>query len=150
MEGPPPPAVAALRQQLRKSEGILISTPEYAGALPGPLVNLLDWTVGGGETYGMPVGFVNAAGRAAPTGGTSAHASLRTILGYTGSEIVEAACPRVPVHRADIGKDGLIANHEAREEIALPSRPWQNVRCAMTRKAASCPSASARGSRHFA
>jgi len=118
VEGPAPPAVAELRQQLGKSDGVLLSTPEYAGALPGPLVNLLDWTVGGGETYGMPVGFINAAGTAAPTGGASAHASLRMILGYTGSEIVEAACPRVPVHRADVGNDGLIADHKAREEIA--------------------------------
>ena len=47
---------------------MLFSTPEYAGALPGSFKNLLDWTVGGGETYGMPVGWVNVSGPASPTG----------------------------------------------------------------------------------
>jgi hypothetical protein len=52
----------------------------------------LVWTVGGGETYGMPVAWVNTAGAAAPSGPGDAHASLRKALGYTGSLIVEAAC----------------------------------------------------------
>lgn len=118
VDGDPPPSVAAFRRELGAADAILFSTPEYAGALPGPLVNLLDWTVGGGETYGMPVGFINAAGRAAPTGGRSAHDSLRTILGYTGSQIVEAACRRVAVARSDVGAGGLIADPAIRGEIA--------------------------------
>lgn len=74
--------------------------------------------MGGGETYGMPVGLINASGRAAPTGGAGAHRSLRTILGYTGSEIVEAACPRVAIHPTDVGKDGLITDHDALKAIS--------------------------------
>jgi NAD(P)H-dependent FMN reductase len=115
--GEPPPAVAALRRELAAADAILFSTPEYAGALPGPLVNLLDWTVGGGETYGTPVGYINAAGRAAPTAGRNAHESLRTILGYTGSRIVEAACRRAAVARDDVGADGLIADPGLRAEV---------------------------------
>jgi chromate reductase, NAD(P)H dehydrogenase (quinone) len=117
VEGEPPAPVAAFRRELAAADAILFSTPEYAGALPGPLVNLLDWTVGGGETYGMPVGFINAAGRAAPTAGKNAHDSLRTILGYTGSRLVEAACRRAPVARADVGADGLIVDPGIRAEI---------------------------------
>jgi chromate reductase len=117
VEGEPPSSVAAFRRELAAADAILFSTPEYAGALPGPLVNLLDWTVGGGETYGMPVGFVNAAGRAAPTAGKNAHDSLRTILGYTGSRMVETACRRAPVARGDVGADGLIADPGIRGEI---------------------------------
>ena len=93
---------------------MLFSTPEYAGALPGSFKNLLDWTVGGGETYGMPVGWVNIAGMAAPSGGSLAHDSLRTVLTYTGAEIVEAACVRIPVGRSAVGADGTIADAEIR------------------------------------
>ena len=118
VDGAPPEAVVSLRRQLAEASAVIFCTPEYAGALPGPLVNLLDWTVGGGETYGLPVGFVNVAGVASPSGGEGAHSSLRTILGYTGSELVEDACVRVPVSRADVNEDGSIRNAEARNKIA--------------------------------
>jgi chromate reductase, NAD(P)H dehydrogenase (quinone) len=93
---------------------VLFSAPEYAGALPGSFKNLLDWTVGGGEIYGKPVAWINASGLNAPTGGTDAHDSLRKVLGYTGAEIVEQACVRVPIARKDVDEDGLIGDEEIR------------------------------------
>lgn len=101
--------VAALRAALAAADALLLSTPEYAGALPGSFKNLLDWTVGGGQTYGMPVAWINVSGAAAPSGGADAHESLRKVLGYTGAHIVEAACVRVPLGRDDVGEDGLVA-----------------------------------------
>ena len=77
------PAVVELRELLGAAGALLFSTPEYAGALPGSFKNLLDWTVGGGETYGMPVAWLNVAGPAAPTAAAGAHAELRAVLGYT-------------------------------------------------------------------
>jgi NAD(P)H-dependent FMN reductase len=113
------PAVTELRSTLARCDAVLFSTPEYAGALPGSFKNLLDWTVGGGETYGVPVAWINTAGPAAPAGGENAEASLRKVLGYTGSEIVEAACLRIPVARDAIGADGLIADPAIRDELAI-------------------------------
>jgi chromate reductase len=109
--------VASLRAALAASDALLVCTPEYAGALPGSFKNLLDWTVGGGQTYGMPVAWLNVSGAAAPSGGADAHDSLRKVLGYTGAEIVEAACLRLPLSREDVGEDGLISSEEARERI---------------------------------
>src|SRR5437764_168434 len=54
-EQPPGPA-AELRARIAAAGALLFCTPEYAGTLPGSLKNLLDWTVGGGEIYGKPVG----------------------------------------------------------------------------------------------
>ncbi|HEY1855466.1 MAG TPA: NAD(P)H-dependent oxidoreductase [Solirubrobacterales bacterium] len=110
-------AVRELRAQLARNDAALFSTPEYAGALPGSFKNLLDWTVGGGETYAMPVAWINTAGPAAPAGGTNAEESLRRVLSYTGSQIVEDACLRIPVSREAIGADGLIAEPEVREPL---------------------------------
>jgi NAD(P)H-dependent FMN reductase len=112
------PEVAALRAALAASDTLLVSTPEYAGALPGSFKNLLDWTVGGGQTYGMPIAWLNVSGAAAPSGGADAHDSLRKVLGYTGAEIVEAACLRLPLTRADVGPDGLIADPVIGDRIA--------------------------------
>lgn len=116
--GAPPAPVAELRAELGAADAVLFCTPEYAGGLPGAFKNLLDWSVGGGETYGKPVAWVNVAGPASPTGAADAHASLRRVLGYTGSVVVEDACAHIPVPRAAVGPDGLIADPAIRERVA--------------------------------
>jgi NAD(P)H-dependent FMN reductase len=117
MGGPVAPPIAELRSELANADALLLSTPEYAGALPGSFKNLLEWTVGGGETYGLPVAWVNASGPAAPTAAADAHESLRKVLGYIGADLVEEACARIPVPRDAIGEDGLIADATTRAEI---------------------------------
>lgn len=112
------PAVAELRARIGGVDAVLFCTPEYAGALPGSFKNLLDWTVGGGETYGKPVAWINVSGPAAPTGGAGAHDSLRAVLGYTGARIIEPACVRIPLSRAAVGAGGLIDDPAIRAQIA--------------------------------
>src|SRR6476619_178844 len=73
------PAVTDLRRQLAAADAVLFCTPEYAGALPGSLKNLLDWTVGSGELYGKPVAWLNVANAGR---GAGAQAWLATVLGY--------------------------------------------------------------------
>ncbi|MDQ1393937.1 MAG: hypothetical protein QOF30_2914 [Acidimicrobiaceae bacterium] len=109
------PAVAALRTQIATADAVVFSTPEYAGALPGTFKNLLDWTVGGGEIYQKPVAFLNASGSL--TGAAKAHDSLRIVLGYVGSILVEGACAHIPVPRDAIGTDGLIGDPAVRNQI---------------------------------
>jgi chromate reductase, NAD(P)H dehydrogenase (quinone) len=111
------PAVAELRAQIAAADALLLCTPEYAGALPGALKNLLEWTVGDGGTYRKPIAWINASGPAAPTGGSDAHDSLRKVLGYVHAEIVEEACTRIPLTRDAVGSDGTIAEPSARGEI---------------------------------
>jgi len=115
-------AVAAMRAQLDETDAILFCTPEYAGALPGSFKNLLDWTVGGGQTYEMPAAWVNVAGPAAPARGANALASLRMVLGYTNTEIVEGACVRAPMTRDLVGEDGKVAAPEVRAALEAALR----------------------------
>ena len=103
------PAVFDLRRQLHKSDALLVSTPEYAGALPGSFKNALDWMIGDdqpGSISEKPVAWINASIREA----RHAHDSLRLVLSYANAHIVEEACTHVPVRESDIGPDGLIAN----------------------------------------
>ncbi|WP_432172749.1 NADPH-dependent FMN reductase [Streptomyces sp. Tue6028] len=111
---PLPAPVTGLRAAIEQAAGILICTPEYAGTLPGSFKNLLDWTVGGSEISDKPVAWVNAA---APGRGRGAEATLRTVLGYTGADIVESACVQMPVDRGTVGEDGLITDHAIRRQL---------------------------------
>ncbi len=110
------PAAARLREAIAASDAVLFSTPEYAGALPGSFKNLLDWTVGGGEIYGKAVAWINAS--SSPTGAAGAHASLRTVLGYVGADVVEAACANIPVGRTDVGPMGIVTDPGIRRRVA--------------------------------
>jgi chromate reductase, NAD(P)H dehydrogenase (quinone) len=116
-EGPLiPDRVADLRAQIRASDAVMFSTPEYAGALPGSFKNLLDWAVGDelpGSLNGKRVAWINAS----PRGAALAHESLRRVLGYLGAAIVEAACVTVPLTRDQVGDDGLITSVEIRQRL---------------------------------
>jgi NAD(P)H-dependent FMN reductase len=111
-------AVAELRAAVAAADALLICTPEYAGALPGALKNLLEWTIGDAGTYDKPAAWINVSGPAAPSGGADAHDSLRKVLGYAHADIVDAACVRVPLERQMVGEDGLVADAGARQGIA--------------------------------
>jgi NAD(P)H-dependent FMN reductase len=110
----PPAAAAELRARIAAADALLFCTPEYAGTLPGSLKNLLDWTVGGGEIYGKPVGWVTIAvgGR-----GTGAEEHLAMVLRYVGAVAVAPACVRVPVPRDAVGPDGIIADTGIRTDL---------------------------------
>lgn len=104
--GPIDPAVSDLRARIGAADALLFSTPEYARSATGRVQesSRLDrrrWRdlrhAGGLGEHGRP---------GAPTGAADAHASLRKVLGYTGSEIVEEACARIPVSRAAIDAAG--------------------------------------------
>jgi len=110
-----PRVPAELRDLLGQCDAVLFCTPEYAGALPGSLKNLLDWTVGGGMD-GKPVAWINAAGSS--TRGTGAHEELATVLGYVNADIVTGACTRVPIARDAIGPDGLVADARVKSAAA--------------------------------
>ncbi|MFC9999057.1 NADPH-dependent FMN reductase [Nocardia sp. NPDC127526] len=111
-----PAAVAALRAEIGAADAVLICAPEYAGMIPGSLKNLLEWTVGTGDLYGKPVAWINVAheGR-----GDAAVATLRTVLGYVGADIAEAACGRITVLRDMVGADGTVADPSVRERLAI-------------------------------
>jgi len=112
----PPPTARAARAAVRAADAVMFSTPEYAGALPGSFKNFLDWCVGDaepGSIYGKPVCWV----RMSADRGARAHESLRTVLGYVGAHIVEAACVTVRVSATMVGEDGLVTGQDAREQL---------------------------------
>lgn len=115
---PLPPLVAGLRAAIGTADALLFCTPEYAGALPGACKNLLDWTIGGGELSGKPVGWINCSDR----GAAGAYAELATVLGYAGAAIVDAACARVVVSRSSVVADGRLQDPELADRLAAVAR----------------------------
>ena len=92
--GVAPPAVAALRRELRDVDAVLIATPEYAGGMPGVLKNALDWLVGSGDLYGKRAVVVSAAPSAER--GHHARQSLELTLRMQGAQVCDSFTVPVP------------------------------------------------------
>jgi hypothetical protein len=82
----PPPAVADFRNQIKKAEGILICTPEYAMGVPGTLKNAIDWTVSTIEFSHKPVTLITAS-----SSGQKGHQSLLDTLKVIECDIPESS-----------------------------------------------------------
>ena len=71
--------------------------------------------MGSGELYGKLVAWINVA---AEGRGTGADATMATVLGYVGAEVITQACVRVAVPRGTVADDGLLHADEQRTKFA--------------------------------
>lgn len=122
-----PPAVAEFRRQLRASEGVLISSPEYAHGVPGTLKNAFDWVVGSGEMVDKPFALINAAPHA-----SHAQASLMETLTTMSALAVPEAFVSVQLAGKKLDEAGIVAD---REISALLRASLQTLLSAMRKQA---------------
>jgi chromate reductase, NAD(P)H dehydrogenase (quinone) len=101
------PAVDRFRAQLRSSDAVLISSPEYAHGVSGVLKNALDWVVGSGDLEDKPVALVNASPRA-----THAHASLLETLTVMSAHVVPAASITLPLQGRSLDAYGIVDDRD--------------------------------------
>lgn len=107
LEGSEPPTVRDFRARLEASDGVLISSPEYAHGVPGVLKNALDWVVGSGELVDKPVALLNPSPRS-----TYAQASLTEILTVMTAYLVAEASQTVPLAGKKLDEAGIVAHPE--------------------------------------
>lgn len=107
LEPDEPPSVTNLRAQVRWSDALIISTPEYAHGVPGVLKNALDWLVSGSEFIDKPIALLNASPRA-----THAQASLTEIVTVMTGRIVPEASITLSLWEKNLDADGIIADSE--------------------------------------
>jgi chromate reductase, NAD(P)H dehydrogenase (quinone) len=112
LEPTEPPAVADLRAQVKWSDGLVISSPEYAHGIPGVLKNALDWLVSGEEFVGKPVALFNASPRA-----THAQASLTEIVTTMSGRIVPEASITVALLGKNLDAARILLDSEISGEL---------------------------------
>jgi chromate reductase, NAD(P)H dehydrogenase (quinone) len=115
----PPAEVARVREQIASADGLLLSTPEYNGTLPGQMKHLVDWASRpyGQESslWGKPSAVIGAS--VTDYGALWAQDHLRKALGIGGARVLEAD---LPVGKAGerFGPDGELLDPETRERLA--------------------------------
>jgi len=75
-----PANVAALRERIRRADGVLIATPEYNFSIPGGLKNVIDWLSRGDDQpfAHKPVAIITAS--PGPVGGARVQYDLRKVM----------------------------------------------------------------------
>lgn len=87
-------AVESLRRAFAEADALWISTPEYAGGMPGALKNALDWLVESGELYGKRVVITSAAPHVER--GHNARRWVREVVGMQGATLVDSFAIAIP------------------------------------------------------
>lgn len=87
-----PLAVNEFLREVSKSDGIIISSPEYVRAIPGGLKNAVDWMVSRFEIIGKPITLVHASHR-----GDDMLVSLRLVLSTVSDNFLEHIFLRIPL-----------------------------------------------------
>ncbi|GGH09311.1 NAD(P)H-dependent FMN reductase [Alsobacter metallidurans] len=83
-----PPAVQALRDAVKRADGVLIVTPEYNYSVPGVLKNAIDWVSRPPEQPfdGKPIAFMSAS--PGIFGGARAQYQMRQMFVYLNGRVL--------------------------------------------------------------
>ncbi|ASZ12225.1 NAD(P)H-dependent oxidoreductase [Chitinophaga pendula] len=108
-----PVAVAALRAAIAAADAVLISTPEYAGGVPGVLKNAIDWTVSSMTFSRKPVALITGS-----TAGRMAHQSLLGTLLIIESRITASTQLLLPAIQTKVREGAGIIDTAAKEQVA--------------------------------
>nr|AAL50015.1 putative NADH-dependent reductase [Burkholderia cepacia] len=83
-----PAAVAALRERIRRADGVVIATPEYNFSTPGVLKNTLDWlSRGEDQPFDLkPVAIFSAS--PGPLGGARVQYDLRRVMLFMNAQVL--------------------------------------------------------------
>jgi NAD(P)H-dependent FMN reductase len=106
------PAVVDWVDCVRATDGLIVSTPEYARGIPGTLKNSLDWLVGTDAFVAKPFMLLNASPRA-----LHAPAALTLVLQTMSGVLVGDACVTIDLLGRDMDRDALIAHREHADRI---------------------------------
>ena len=99
-----PQEVAILRSMIAESDVVVISTPEYAHALPGSLINALDWLVSDPAFVGKAIVILHIS-----RGSTWALESLKEVLTTMSAEIIESAFVSINLGSNQVNEDAILA-----------------------------------------
>jgi NAD(P)H-dependent FMN reductase len=106
------PSVDELRNEIKRADGLLIASPEYAHGISAVLKNALDWLVSGNEFPEIPVAILNASPRA-----SHAQAALREVITTMSGKIVEDASVSIGLLGSNLDANGIVHHPEISRDI---------------------------------
>ena len=116
---PAPPSVEALKEAMRRADGILFATPEYNYSVPGQLKNAIDWASRGGPASPMrskPCAIMGTSPGISGTMRMQYH--LRQILVFTDSPVLPQPEVILPKSGDRIDAAGKLVDASTRDLVS--------------------------------
>ena len=113
------PLVQDFLRALRRSDAVLICSPEYAHSVPGVLKNALDWAsvpTGRSVMRGKPIGLAGASRGRSGTSRSQSH--LRLILASMGAVVIPEPEVLVTFAEDKFNQLGELTDHTSRDLMA--------------------------------
>jgi chromate reductase len=110
-----PASVAALRERIRKADGVLVVSPEYNFSIPGVLKNAIDWVSRGDDQpfANKPVAIMSATG--GPLGGARMQYDLRKVMLFMNTLTLVKPEVFVGMAHTKFGPDGKCTDELTRK-----------------------------------
>lgn len=112
-----PESVQALRDKIEASDGIILATPEYNGAMSGVIKNAVDWASRQGLLRKRPVTIIS--GSPGSLGATKGQESLRAVVNHIGMYLLPRPSLAIP-KLDDKLVDGTLADERTQKFV----REW--------------------------
>jgi chromate reductase, NAD(P)H dehydrogenase (quinone) len=112
-----PDSVASLISMMRKSDGLIISTPEYAHGVPGALKNTLDWLVSSDALILKPIVVTSVS--TSGLGGVRSHSPLILILSAMNTNVVVEGSMNVPYAQSKFSKNLQLTDELTKRAIQI-------------------------------
>ena len=112
-----PAAVAALRERIRRADGVVIATPEYNFSIPGFLKNAIDWVSRGDDqpfAY-KPVAILSAS--PGPLGGARVQYDLRKVMLFMNAQVLPKPEIFIGGAAGKFGPDGECTDETTRQFV---------------------------------
>ncbi len=121
-----PAPVAALREDVAASDGVIFASPEYNYSMTGVLKNAIDWLsrpAGAGALRGKPAAIVGATpGR---FGTTRSQTHLREVIYYNDMPLLPTGEVLI-AHAGDRFSDGVLIDGDTRDFLARMIGDFEN------------------------
>lgn len=101
------PALNKLKSELNAASGLIISSPEYAHGISGPMKNTLDWLVSGEEFPYVPIMLINTSPRA-----SHALEALKEVLRTMAGNVIEESFVSIPLLGSGLDATGIVSDRQ--------------------------------------
>ena len=112
-----PGAVKSFLSRVKKADGVIIGTPEYAHGLSGVLKNALDWFVASDAFVLKPV--VATSVSTSALGGARGNIALLLTLSAMNAQVVTDGSLTVPFAKRRFGDDGELVDEITRDAVKV-------------------------------
>ncbi|PJJ10823.1 NAD(P)H-dependent FMN reductase [Flavobacterium sp. 1] len=108
----PPKQIVELRNEIEKSDGLIICTPEYVFSIPSGLKNAIEWCISTTIFSDKPSGLITAS-----ASGQKGHEELQLIMKTAMAKFTDETCLLIQGIKGKFDEQGNLIDNETKKQL---------------------------------